>query len=152
RRASEIGLLLATGYRRRTVFLLLLAEGAIIAVVGGVVGLLLAVLYARLLLDLLRWLWPGGLEQSFLRLHTTAQSLAIGFSAAVLVSVGTIFWAMLALRKVPPRALLAGQTTLAPETAAAPRWSFVGLWVAIIAAVLGVALLPLSAMVHDEEI
>jgi ABC-type antimicrobial peptide transport system permease subunit len=151
RRASEIGLLLATGYRRRTVFLLLLAEGAIIAVVGGVVGLLLAVFYARLLLDLLRWLWPGGLEQSFLRLHTTAQSLAIGFSAAVLVSVGTILWAMLALRKVPPRALLAGQTTVASETAT-PRWSFLGLWVAIIAAVLGVALLPLSAIVHDEEI
>jgi ABC-type antimicrobial peptide transport system permease subunit len=151
RRASEIGLLLATGFRRRTVFWLLLAEGAILAAVGGILGLLLAVGYSRLLLDLLAYLWPGGLEQSFLRLHVTGQSLAIGFGAAFLVSVGTIFWATLAVRKVPPRALLAGETAVAPQTAAVPRWSFVALWVAIIAALLGVAMLPLSAVVHDEE-
>jgi putative ABC transport system permease protein len=152
RRASEIGLLLATGYRRRTVLLLLLAEGAFVAAVGGAIGLLLAVFYSRLLLDLLRWLWPGGLEPSFLQLHITAQSLGIGFGAGFVVSLGTIFWAMLALRKVPPRALLAGETTVAMETAATPRWSSVSLWVAIIATVLGVAMLPLSAVVHDQEI
>jgi ABC-type antimicrobial peptide transport system permease subunit len=149
RRASEIGLLMATGFRRRTVFLLLLAEGAVLAAVGGVIGSLLAVLYSRLLLDLLRWLWPGGLEQSFLRPFVTGQSLAIGFAAAFLVSLGTIAWAMLALRKVPPRALLASETA-APETAAAgrPRWS---IWVAIICAALGVAMLPLGRFIHDSE-
>src|SRR5262249_22637034 len=95
RRASEIGLLMATGFRRRAVFLLLLAEGVVLAVVGGLLGLLLAVLYSRLLLDLLRALWPGGLEESFLRPHVTALSLAIGFGAACLVSIGTIIWATL---------------------------------------------------------
>jgi ABC-type antimicrobial peptide transport system permease subunit len=150
RRASEIGLLMATGFRRRAVFWLLLAEGAILAAVGGVVGLVLAVGYSWLLLDLLRRLWPGGLEQSFLRPHVTAQSLAIGFVAAFLVSVGTIFWAVLALRKVPPRALLAGETTVAdPATPrAARRW---GVWVAVGFAVFGLALLPLGPFVHDSE-
>jgi putative ABC transport system permease protein len=149
RRASEIGLLMATGFRRRTVFLLLLAEGAVLAGAGGVIGSLLAVLYSRLLLDLLRSLWPGGLEQSFLRLHVTPQSLVIGFAAAFLVSLGTIAWAMLALRKVPPRALLAGETA-APEAAVGkrPRWS---VWFALGCAVLGVALLPLGPFVHDSE-
>jgi ABC-type antimicrobial peptide transport system permease subunit len=150
RRASEIGLLLATGFRRRAVFLLLLAEGAALAVVGGVVGLLLAVLYSVLLLDLLRALWPGGLEQSFLRPHVTALSLAIGFGAAFLVSVGTILWATLALRKVPPRALLAGETAAeeAAKPQAARRWSA---WVAPGFAFLGLALLPLGPFVHDSE-
>ena len=69
RRASEIGLLMATGYRRRTVFWLLLGEGAILAAVGGVIGLVAAVFYSRLLLDLLRRLWPNGLEQSILQPH-----------------------------------------------------------------------------------
>jgi ABC-type antimicrobial peptide transport system permease subunit len=149
RRASEIGLLMATGFRRRTVFLLLLAEGAVLAATGGIVGSLLAVLYSQLLLELLRWLWPGGLEQSFLRPYVTAQSLIIGFGAAFLVSLGTIAWAMLALRKLPPRALLAGETA-APEVAAAgrPRWS---LWVAVGCAVLGLAMLPMGPFIHDSE-
>jgi ABC-type antimicrobial peptide transport system permease subunit len=151
RRASEIGLLLATGYRRGTVFLLLLAEGAILAAVGGLMGTLLAVGYSRLLLDLLSQLWPGGLEQSFLRLHVTASSLAIGLGSAFLVSVGTILWAMLALRKVPPRALLAGETTAAPDTMTATggrRWSR---WIASAFAVLGLVLLPMGQFVHDSE-
>ena len=117
RRASEIGLLMATGYRRRTVFWLLLGEGAILAAVGGVIGLVAAVFYSRLLLDLLRRLWPNGLEQSILQPHASATSLVIGFAAAFLVSVGTIYWAMRALRNVPARALLSGDTTSAPTTA-----------------------------------
>ncbi len=149
RRASEIGLLMATGFRRRTVFLLLLAEGAVLAAVGGVVGSLLAVLYSRLLLDLLRVLWPGGLEQSFLRPYVTVDSLFLGFAAAFIVSLGTIGWAMLALRKLAPRALLAGETA-EPEAAAAGRrrWS---VWVAVGCAVLGVSLLPMGPFVHDSE-
>jgi ABC-type antimicrobial peptide transport system permease subunit len=149
RRASEIGLLMATGLRRGTVFLLLLAEGAVLAAVGGIAGSVLAVLYSRLLLDLLRSLWPGGLEQSFLRPHVTARSLVIGFAAAFFVSLLTIALAMLALSKVPPRALLAGETA-APEAVAASRrrWS---VWVALGCALLGVALLPLGPFVHDTE-
>jgi ABC-type antimicrobial peptide transport system permease subunit len=149
RRASEIGLLMATGFRRRSVFLLLLAEGTVLAGVGAILGSLLAVLYSRLLLLLLRSLWPGGLEQSFLVWHSKGQSFVIGFAAAFLVSLSTIAWAMLALRKVPPRALLAGETA-APETAAAgrPRWS---VWVAVGCALLGLALLPLGPFIHDSE-
>src|SRR5262249_37817782 len=54
RRGSEIGLLLAAGYRRRRVRRLLLAEGTILAAAGGVLGLLGAFLYAWFLLELLR--------------------------------------------------------------------------------------------------
>ncbi len=152
RRASEIGLLMATGFRRRTVFWLLLAEGALLAAVGGILGLLLAVGYCFALLWLLRATWPGGLQwQVFLWPHATPQSLAVGFVAAFLVSVGTIFWALLALRKVPPRALLAGETTAEGDPAkprTARRWSA---WVALGFAVLGLALLPLGPLVHDAE-
>ncbi len=151
RRASEIGLLVATGFRRRTVFLLLLGEGAILAAVGGIIGSLLAILYSRLLLDLLRWLWPGGLEQSFLRLHVTAQSLSIGFVSAFLVSVGTIFWAMLALRKVAPAALLAGETMAAQEATPPGRRRLWSVWVALGFAALSVVHVPLGLWRHGTE-
>ena len=47
RRASEIGLLLAAGYRTRTVRRLLLAEGMILSALGGLIGLAGAIGYAR---------------------------------------------------------------------------------------------------------
>src|SRR5262249_48472037 len=85
RRADEIGLLFAAGYRRLRVGLLLLAEGAVIAVIGAAAGCVVALLYAGLLLGLLRAWWPGGLDRSFLTLHASVQSLAIGFFASLLV-------------------------------------------------------------------
>ena len=65
-RAKEIGLLLAVGWRRALVRRLILAEGLILAGIGGIFGVLGAVGYAKLLLDYLGALWPGGLEQSLL--------------------------------------------------------------------------------------
>ena len=109
RRAAEAGLLFAVGYRRRTVRRLLLVEGTILAAIGALVGCVAAVGYAWLMLELLRFLWPGGLAQSFLRLHVTPMSFGIGYGAAVGVSVGTIFWAVRALGKASPTLLLQGE-------------------------------------------
>ncbi len=68
RRAGEIGLLLAVGWDHGKVRRLLLAEGTALAVLGGLVGLLGALGYGRLMLDFLRANWPGGESLSFLRL------------------------------------------------------------------------------------
>jgi ABC-type antimicrobial peptide transport system permease subunit len=131
RRAGEIGLLLAAGYRVRTVRWLLVAEGAFVALIGAAVGLLGAVGYAALLLDLLVRMWPTGLPGSFLRLHLTAAGVLTGYVASVAVGVLTIVAAVRVLRRVSPSALLAGETT--PADAARPaRWAK---WVAVGSAV-----------------
>ncbi len=149
RRASEVGLLLATGYRRGVVLRLLLVEGTTLAVVGGAAGTLLAMAYAQLLLHLLQLLWPGGLEGSFLRPHITMPSLAIGFGATLLMSVLTVFLALFGLRRVPPRALLAGATSADEATEGGrPRWSGK---VALSAAALGLLLLLIAGSVRDHE-
>src|SRR5690348_3182094 len=109
RRADEIGLLLAVGYRRAAVRRLLLGEGCVLAAAGAVVGACLAMLYARLLLQLLVALWPGQTLQSFLRPHYTPLSLVVGAGGAFLVSVLTIVWSVFSLGRVAPSALLAGQ-------------------------------------------
>src|SRR5262249_42806806 len=62
RRAPQVGLLLALGHTQRTVRRLLLAEGAVLAAVGCLLGLAGAVGYAWLMLNLLRSWWPGGLD------------------------------------------------------------------------------------------
>jgi ABC-type antimicrobial peptide transport system permease subunit len=121
RRASEIGLLMASGYRVRTVRRLLLAEGMTLAFFGALLGLAGAVGYAALMLKLLADLWPSGEVASFLELHVTGQSLAIGFVAALAVSGLTIWWAVRVLRRVAPSALIAGMTTQEGAIAVAPH-------------------------------
>jgi ABC-type antimicrobial peptide transport system permease subunit len=151
RRAGEIGLLLAAGYRRRTVRWLLLGEGALLAVAGGALGLAVAAVYAGFLIELFRWLWPSGLNLSFLRLHVTAASVLIGYGAAVLVSVLTIAWAVRVLGKVSPRALLAGETTGAAEVEGQRRpvrWSR---WILVVSLASALLLLVLGGFVRDHE-
>jgi ABC-type lipoprotein release transport system permease subunit len=119
RRASEMGLLLATGWSHRQVRWLLLGEGAALAVVGAVAGLGGALLYGSQMLHLLAASWPGGTRLAFLRLHAAPVSYAIGYGTSVAVSVLTIVWATRVLGKMAPTALLAGETT-ASASARAP--------------------------------
>jgi len=150
RRASEIGLLLATGYRRRTVRCLLLGEGAILGAIGGALGVLGSVVYAWLLLEFLAARWPGGLDRSFLRLHVTVSSLLMGYGAAFAVSLLTIFWALRVLGRVAPTALLAGQTTT-PEAADGrrkPGWS---VWIMGLCCLGAVASLITGTLVSGHE-
>src|SRR5262249_21611666 len=148
RRAAEVGVLLATGFRRGSLRWLLLAEGGILAIAGGVVGLAGAVLYAWFMLGLLRTWWPGALDGSFLRLHVAALSLAMGYVGALLVSVLTIAWAVRVLGRVSPRALLGGETTAEEPVRRTGRLS---LAVAVVAAVGAVACLVAGPWLSDPE-
>jgi ABC-type lipoprotein release transport system permease subunit len=151
RRAAEIGVLFAAGYRRRTVGLLLLAEGVALAAAGAAVGCLAARGYAWLLLQLLQACWPRAMHLSFLTLHDSAQSFAFGFVASLLVCALTIAAAVWGLSRVAPRSLLAGETS--GESAPTgqrkpPRWS---LWIAGTSAVTALVLVPLGGFVRDDE-
>jgi ABC-type lipoprotein release transport system permease subunit len=150
RRAGELGLLLATGYRRGTLRWLLLAEGVLLAIAGGLVGLVGAVLYAWLMLHLLGIIWPGGVEMSFLRLHVSWVSCAIGFLATFAMSLLTIAWATRVLGRVAPSVLLTGETTTQEGSGERrpPRWS---LWIAGVTAVGAVVCLVVGTMVRDHE-
>jgi ABC-type antimicrobial peptide transport system permease subunit len=150
RRAAEIGLLFASGYRRLKVVLLLLAEGTIVAAVGAAVGCLAALLYGWLLLALLRAWWPGSLDRSFLTLHASATSFAIGYGASLLISVLTIAVAVWMLARVSPRALLLGETSEERDPVRQtkpPRWS---LWIAAGSAIIALMLGAIGWFVRDH--
>lgn len=151
RRASEIGLLLALGYRQRTVRRLLLIEGGMLAVLGGLLGVLAAAWYAGLLLKLLAAWWPGGIEGPILHVHRAWQSQAIGFGSAVLTSGLTIAWAVYSLGRVPARSLLGGATAEDSVPVAErppPRWS---VRLSIGASALALVLAIVGGFVHDHE-
>lgn len=143
RRASEVGLLLATGWDHTRVRRLLLAEGAVLAIVGALVGLGGALLYADWMLKLLIANWPGGETLTFLQLHVEPTSFAIGYAASLVVSLLTLFLAMRAMSKQTPRALLAGETT--PSTGLAdakPGWSWWLLPIGVVGAIVVVSMAP----------
>jgi ABC-type lipoprotein release transport system permease subunit len=151
RRAAEIGLLFSAGYRRLRVGSLLLAEGTIVATVGAALGCIAAMLYASLLVNLLRTWWPGSLDRSFLTLHVSAPSVATGFLASLLVSVFTIAVAVWLLARVPPRVLLTGDTSRERDPSRAlkpPRWS---VYIAAVFTVMAVGLVVAGGFVHDHE-
>lgn len=146
RRASEMGLLLATGWSHRQMRWLLLGEGAALAVVGAVAGLGGALLYGSQMLHMLAASWPGGTRLAFLRLHAAPASYAIGYGASVAVSLLTIVWATRVLGKLAPTALLAGETTASANAqlpTARRRWN----GVVIVVALLGAALCLLLGIV-----
>jgi ABC-type antimicrobial peptide transport system permease subunit len=139
RRAKEVGLLLATGYSVRQVRRLLLFEGMVLALVGALIGLALGVAYNRLLLAVLLELWPDKGVANVLRPHTTPLSFALGFGLTVLMALGALWLSVRGLVKVPPPALLRGETQVA--TISTASGSRAGWWLALGCIPVGLALI-----------
>lgn len=122
RRAAEVGLLLATGFSPRAVTGLLMTEGALLAAVGGAIGLCAALGYAWFILTGLRSWWSQAVHTPFLTLHWSTTSLVIGFAGSALVAMMSIAWSIRGLSRLSARSLLAGAVAAGgPRTSDGPR-------------------------------
>lgn len=128
RRAGEVGILLATGYRVRKVSALLMGEGALLAVIGAAIGLAAALGYAGLMLAGLRSWWAAAVSAPFLRLHATPGALVVGFAASFFVCIVAIAWAVRGLAKSSARALLSGALESGRAPASPRRRRMIGLF------------------------
>lgn len=107
-RASEAGLLLATGYPLAAVGRCFLGEGIALAALGGLLGLAGAQLYAYLLLVGLHTYWLEAIGTPFLHLHIRWPSLGLGYLSTLLL-VSLVLWRTVRrYHRRPVRALLAG--------------------------------------------
>lgn len=113
RRAREVGLLLATGFPVARVRGLLIQEGALLALAGALIGLPAAIGYGWLMVYGLKTWWSAAVGGSFLELHVAPESLVVGAVSGVLLMLAAIWFAVLRLEKLSPRAMLAG--TLADD-------------------------------------
>jgi len=136
RRASEVGILLAVGFRPRAVTLALLTEGAWLAGLGSFVGLIGALGYARLMLAGLQSWWSDAVGVSALQLHVQPLSLLIGFAVSLAVGLASIAWGIRGLSRMSARSLLAGSVESAAHRFASRR---VRMPSAVAAAAAGVA-------------
>lgn len=126
-RAREIGTLLAVGYGQRAVRNRLLGEGTLIAAAGAGLGLVGAILYARLMMLGLRTLWLPAVGSPLLFLHVRPTTLATGWAAALVVVLASVAWTLRRLRRVPVRALLAGSATTGSGGGRTGRWTWITL-------------------------
>ncbi len=115
-RAAEIGTLLAVGFRRRRIRRLLLCEGAVVAIIGGLLGVAAGLGYAWLMIEGLRTWWLAAIVTPFLQLHVTIESLAIGVAVGVIVSLAIIAWSLRQQSRGSVRQLLSGDASPSPLT------------------------------------
>jgi len=90
-RSEENGLLLALGFSRKAVKRLVLGEGAVLVVIGSLLGGVVGILYNGILLGALKTVWRGVVGTSALHIHFRLSSLLIGVSIGVVVVFFTLW-------------------------------------------------------------
>lgn len=107
-RLREIGTLQALGFSDSRIRRLFLTEGVLLAVAGSVIGVLGAIVYAKLLMYGLRTWWIGAVGTTSLTLHVSWQSMLIGAAGGVFAAVICVFLTLRGVGASSTRGLLLG--------------------------------------------
>ncbi len=151
-RATEIGTLLALGFRPRQVRRLLLWEGVVLALVGGAIGAVGGIFYARTMLRGLTTIWRNAVGTSSLHYHATPETLALGAISSALVGALTIWLALRKQARRPARELMAEGGEERGWRMEDGGWKKSrGLWVGTIAAVSALGLIATAIWKGDTS-
>jgi putative ABC transport system permease protein len=149
-RATEIGTLLALGFQPGQVRRLLLWEGAMLALIGGIIGALGGIFYAKAMLHALTTVWRDAVGTSALHYHVTPITLLIGIFASTLIGAITIWLALRRQGRRPARELLAEGAEERRSSLEGGRRSRGG-WIGAIAAVLALSLIGYAVWKRDTS-
>jgi ABC-type lipoprotein release transport system permease subunit len=109
-RNAEAGLLLALGLRPKQVRWLFLAEGAVLALVGGVLGVAGAVAYTMVVLRALATVWSGAVGAVQFEFAANPVTLPAGLAASVLIALLAMWLASRRQLRHSARELLVGES------------------------------------------
>jgi ABC-type lipoprotein release transport system permease subunit len=139
-RNAEAGLLLALGLRQGQVRRIFLAEGAVLAFVGSVLGAFAGILYTKIVLHALATVWRGAVGSVQFQFVLPPETLATGVVSGVLVALIAMGMASRRQLRHSARELLNGEAVEPPKRGRKPVviFSLAGL------ALLGAAALLLS--------
>jgi ABC-type antimicrobial peptide transport system permease subunit len=135
-RLGELGVLRAVGFTEARLRRLFLAEAALLATAGALLGMAGAVLYAWLMMLGLRTVWLGAVGTRSLALAVGPAELATGAGAGIAAALVSVVLTLRGLRGRSVRSLLAR----APQEWRAGRGRRRGVW-AVVLAVLAALLL-----------
>ena len=139
-RAQEIGTLLSLGLTPKKVRRLLFLEGTAISLLGGTLGGVGGIFFARAMVHGLTTIWRSAVGTSALQFHATSTTLFTGFGASFVLSALTVWWVLRKQARQPARELLNGDVAISGSSASGkkPIWSK---WIAIICGVSAAGLL-----------
>jgi ABC-type lipoprotein release transport system permease subunit len=112
-RLREIGVLRAAGFSIKAIQRLFLQEGVVVAAIGALFGVGLAVAWAAVMMYGLRTWWVGAVGTTALRLHVDPVTLVAGALGGVVAAAVCIWLTVRGVRQFSPRELLSGSTTSA---------------------------------------
>lgn len=139
-RADQTGMLLAVGFPPRQIRRLLLAEGAVLAVGGAVIGTAAGLVYTRLVLWGLSTIWRGAVAGAAVTLHTKTSTLLFGATTGAATALLAMALANRKQAQRPASELLsAGGGSAITCEAYAARCTQPGGWIAA-GALIGAAL------------
>lgn len=94
RRYQELAVMQISGFSRQSLRVMLLLEGAVIALIGAFVGIAAGVAFAALQLYLLQTVWQGALNLAQIELRVLPGTLVIAAIAAVLAGMAGLAWSL----------------------------------------------------------
>lgn len=123
-RASQAGIMLATGFNRAQARRVIFAEGTALAVIGVAAGVPLGVLYAHGIMGALATRWQGALgDAPVLGVFVHPQTVAAGAAAALVVGLIATWWGARTLSDTPVLGLLRGWRMTATAQANGLPWT-----------------------------
>lgn len=149
-RADHWGLLMATGWTRKSVRRLLLLEGAVVSGVGAALGVVLGLGYAYAMIVGLRTWWVGAITVSFLDYHAQPLSLALGWLLGWLAALATIVITTRQLKQIPIARLLKRQMESSAMPSSSKGATRRKSWLAIGCVLVAVAVLVLGQFLQGQ--
>ncbi len=143
-RAEEVGTLLALGFPARQVRRLLLSEGGILALLGGLSGAVGGVLYTRTVLYALSTVWRGAVGSPGsmpLYYHAKPLTLVFGTAAGIIVAMLAVFITARRQAKFPARELLSAAGEFGSQSGKRGARAIFGLLVAVISGIAALIIL-----------
>jgi len=89
-RSKEHGILLALGFEKKTIKGFIFGEGAILLIMGGMLGGVVGILYNQILLFGLKTVWHGAVGTSVLNIHVKWSTMVFGIFLGVVMALFAI--------------------------------------------------------------
>ncbi len=108
-RSEQVGTLLAMGFRPGQVRRLMLAEGGVLALIGGVIGTFAGLMYTKAIILGLGTVWTGAAAgTSTIRFGVEPMTLAVGGVSGVLIALAAMWITLRGQMTLSARQLLTG--------------------------------------------
>ena len=136
RRASQAGIMLATGFTAKQTGRAIAAEGVALSVIGAIIGTPLGIAYAHGIVRVLATRWQGALgDAPVLGVYVQPSSVVAGAVSALIVGVIATWWGARVLSGRPVVELLRGWHASGTEPRTGRPWTAIATPVLLVAAI-----------------